>query len=277
MPVITISRGSMSGGQALAQCLCGALQVPCVGREILVEAAGKLGVTQEVLAAKLERSPGLWDRLTSERRAYVTAVQAALAEHVASGNLVYHGYAGHLLLAKVPAVLRVRLIAPLEMRVQAVMERQGLDRGAAESYIRKVDEERVRWTRVIYGVDLRDPSLYDLVINLEHMSVKSACATVVETVRQPEYIVTPEVLGQLGDFALACRVRVALAASPMARGLDLEVRAVDGVVTVGGEVPEPIMLTRASTRWEQELLAVVKGVSGVKDVRLAVEPVSAYR
>jgi len=277
VPVITISRGSMSGGQALAQCLGDALQIPCVGREILVEAAHKLGVSEDVLASKLERSPGLWDRLTSERRAYVTAVQAALAEHVASGNLVYHGYAGHLLLARVPGVLRVRLIAPLEMRVRAVVERQGLDRAAAEAYIRKVDEGRVRWTRMIYGVDLRDPSLYDLVINLENMSVKSACATVVEVVRQPEYIVTPEILRKLADFALACRVRMALAASPTARGLDLEVAAADGVVTVGGEVPEPIMLTRASTRWEQELLGVVREVPGVKDVRLAVEPVSAYR
>ncbi len=277
MPIVTISRGSMSGGQALAQCICEALQIPCVGREIVIEAAAKLGVPEEVLATKLERSPGLWDRLTSERRTYVAAVQAALAEHVASGNLVYHGYAGHLLLAKVPAVLRVRIIAPLDMRLEAVAERQGLDRAAGEAYIRKVDEERVRWAKMIYGVDLRDPALYDLVINLEHVSVKSACATIVEMLRQPEFVVTPQVLEAYADFALACRVRVALASSPTARGLALEVTAATGVVTVSGEVPEPMMLTRASSRWEQELLGVIRGVPGVKDVRLAVEPVSSYR
>lgn len=277
MPVITISRGSMSGGQALAQCLCEALQIPCVGREIVLDAAARLGVSDQLLLAKLERSPGFWDRLTSERRMYVAAVQAALAEHVASGNLVYHGYAGHLLLANVPAVLRVRLIAPISMRVQAVVERQGLERGAAEAHIRKVDEERVRWTRLIYGVDLRDPGLYDLMINLDVMSVKSACSTVVEAARQPEFIVTPETLKKLADFALASRVRVALATHPTGRGLELEVSANDGTVIVTGEVPEPIMLTRASTRWEQELTSVIEAVPGVKGVRLDIEPVSAYR
>lgn len=277
MPVITISQGSMSGGQALAQCLCEALQIPCIGREIVLDAAARLGVSDQLLLAKLERSPGFWDRLTSERRMYVAAVQAALAEHAASGNLVYHGYAGHLLLAGVPGVLRVRLIAPLAMRVRTVAEQQGLDRAAAEAHIRRVDEERVRWTKLIYGVDVRDPALYDLVINLEAMSVKSACATVVEAARQPEFIVTPETLKQLSDFALASRVRVALASHPTGRGLDLEVSASNGVITISGEVPEPVMLTRASTRWEQELTGAVEGVPGVKDVKLEIQPVSAYR
>ncbi len=277
MPIVTISRGSMSGGQNLAQCLAETLQVPCVGREIVLEAAAKLGVSDQVLAAKLERSPSFWDRLTAERRLYVAAIQAALAEQVASGNLVYHGYAGHLLLAGVPAVFRVRLIAPLEKRLQAVAEAQGLERSAAEAYIRKVDEERVRWTRMVYGVDLRDPALYDLVINLDVMSVKSACAVVAEAVRQPEYVVTPEVMRELADFALASRVRLALAVNPTGRGLDLRVQAKDGVVTVSGELPEPIMLTRASTRWEQEFKAVVQAVPGVTGVRLDLEPVSSYR
>ncbi|NWG00644.1 MAG: cytidylate kinase family protein [Thermoanaerobaculaceae bacterium] len=277
MPIVTISRGSMSGGQNLAQCLAEALQVPCVGREIVLEAAAKLGVSDQVLAAKLERSPSFWDRLTSERRIYVAAVQAALAEHAASGNLLYHGYAGHLLLAGVPAVLRVRLIAPLEKRIQAVIESQGLDRSEAEAYIRKVDEERVRWTRMVYGVDLRDPALYDLVINLDVMSLQSACATVVEAVHQPEYLVTPEVLRELADFALASRVRLALAVNPTGRGLNLQVQARDGVVTVSGELPQAITLTRVSTRWEQEFTNVVQGVPGVKGVRFDLEPVSGYR
>ncbi len=102
MSIITISRGSMSGGQALAECLAGALGSPCVGREIVVEAAAKVGVPEKILAEKLERGPGVWDRLTLPRRMYVAAVQEALAEHAVKGDLVYHGYAGHLLLRGVP-------------------------------------------------------------------------------------------------------------------------------------------------------------------------------
>jgi len=108
MAIITISRGSMSGGEALAECLHQRLGYPVLGREVLVEAAAKLGVPEETLTQKFEKSPGLWSRLTESRRLYLVAIQAAIAEHAASGNLIYHGRAGHMLLHGVPNVLRVR-------------------------------------------------------------------------------------------------------------------------------------------------------------------------
>ena len=272
MPIITISRGSMSGGQALASCVAAAVKAPCIGRELVIEAAAKLGVSEEVLNQKLERSPGLWERMTHERRIYVTALQAALAEHVAGGNLVYHGFADHLLLPGVPAVLRVRLIAPLATRVRAVMSQHKLSLDAAERYIGEVDEDRGRWAKFIYGVNLSDPALYDITLNLDTMNLESACAVVTEIARRPEFTVTREVLDRLADFALGCRVKVALATNPATRSLDLDVTAKGGAVTVGGEVPEAAMITHVSTRWERELRSVVEGVTGVKGVELQIRP-----
>jgi cytidylate kinase len=270
MPIITISRGSMSGGRALADCVAAAVDAPCVGRELVVEAAARLGVTEEVLSQKLEKSPGLWERMTHERRIYVAALQAALAEQVVSGHLVYHGFADHLLLTGVPAVLRVRLIAPMATRVRAVMEQHRLAREAAERYIDEVDEDRVRWARFIYGVDLRDPAHYDVTLNLDVLTVASACAAVVDIAKRPEFTVTREVTKQLANFALACRVRVALATNPATRSLDLEVAAENGAVTLSGVIPETPMITHVSTRWERELRSVVERVSGVKAVELNV-------
>jgi cytidylate kinase len=272
MPIITISRGSMSGGRALAECVSSALGAACVGREIVVAAAHKIGISDEVLGRKLDSSPGLWDRLTQERRTYVVAVQAALAERAVDGNLVYHGHAGHLLLRGLPAVLRVRLIAPMAMRVHAVMERDRLRPEAAEEYIRQVDEDRVRWTKFIYGVDLRDPQLYDLVLSLEVMSLRSACALVVEAAGRPEYTVTDEIRGQLANFALASRVKLALAIHPACRGLALEVEAEGGLVTVTGDAPQAVMLTHTSVRVGQEIERAARAVEGVTEVDLKVRP-----
>ena len=276
MPIITVSRGSMSGGKAFAERVSSALGSPCVGREILVDAAAKLGVSENVLAKKMEKGPGLWDRLTLERRMYVVAVQSALAEQIEKGDLVYHGVAGHLLLRDIPSVLRIRLIAPLVVRIQAVMEREGLSRQAAEHYIQDIDADRVRWTRFMYHADVRDPHLYDLMLNLDRMSITTACDVVVETVKKPEFLITDEVREQLASFALACRVKVALATHPASRGLDLQVTAVGNVVTIAGEVPQPTMLTHASSRWEQELTQIAKSVSGVKRVELNIRPLDVY-
>ncbi len=276
MPLITISRGSMSGGKELAECISAALGSPCIGREILVDAAAKLGVPEQVLAKKMEKGPGLWDRLTLERRIYVVAVQAALAEQAVSGNLVYHGLAGQMLLRGLPAVLRLRLIAPLEVRIQTVMERQKLTRQAAEQYIHDVDDNRARWTRFMYDVDVRDSRLYDLIINLEGMTIPTACCAVLEIVKQPEFEITDSVRERLADFALGCHVKVALATHPASRGLDLQVEADHGIVSIIGEVPQPIMLTHASSRWEQELTQIAGSVEGVQRVELSIRAFDAY-
>jgi cytidylate kinase len=269
MPIITISRGSMSGGQALAECIASSLGVPCVGREVLVAAAEKIGVAAEELSQTLEKKPGLWDRFTSERNLYVIAVQAALAEQVVSGDVVYHGHAGQLLLRGVPAVLRVRLIAPLSLRLRAVMERQHLKPDAALAYIQNVDEERLRWGRFVYGVDLRDPGLYDLVLSLETMSIRSACTVVSTSARQPEFQVDDLVRQRLANFALASRVRLALATAPASRGLDLTVKAEGGAVTVSGDVPLATRLANGSERLATDLRAVAAAVDGVSSVELA--------
>lgn len=277
MAIITISRGTMSGGRRLAECLAQALGAPCLGREALAEAAAaRLGVQAEVLRQKLESAPRLWDRLTSERRRYVTAAQAALADHAVDGNLVYHGHAGHLLLRGVPAVLRVRLIAPLEVRIRALMDERALDRDTAVGYIRQVDEERARWTRFIYNADLREPELYDLVVDLEVLSLKSACAVIAEAARQPEFAITERVKAALRDFALACRVKVALATEPTTRSLELEVSVVDGVARIEGSAPEAAMLTHVSSRLPHEVEGVALSVEGVENVELDLREFDAY-
>jgi cytidylate kinase len=276
MPIITVSRGTMSGGTALAECAARALGSPCLAREVLVSAATALGVGEQFLKERIERAPGLWERLGTERKTYVLAVQAALAEHVSKGDAVYHGLAGHLLLRDIPQVIRLRLIAPLETRVRALMEQRAMTRDAAERFIAQVDQQRVRWTRLMYNADIEDPRLYDLVINLDKTSLESACAVVVTMARRPEFAIDDAARAGLADFALACKVRLALAIQPASRGLELEVAARSGVVTLAGKVPKPDMLTHASDRWIGELRKVVEEVPGVKKVVLDVNLVSAY-
>jgi cytidylate kinase len=276
MPIITVSRGSMSGGKELAERVAKSIGSPCVGREILIEAASKLGVPEQALMQKMEKGPGLWDRLTLERRIYTVAVQASLAEHIVSGNLVYHGIAGHLLLRDLPVVLRIRLNAPREARIQTVMDTQGLTRHDSENYIKEVDENRIRWTRFMYNVDIRDPQIYDLMINLEKMSIPSACDVVIEAAKKPEFQIMDSVRADLANFELACRVRVALATHPASRGLSLDVTAENNIVNISGEVPRPVMLTHASSRWEQELTQIAKSVKGVHRVELGIRSFEAF-
>lgn len=259
----------MSGGVALAERLAKTLGYPSLAREILVNAAGKLGVPEEKLRGKIERSEGFWERMTSDRRIYLLALQSALADAAVGGDLVYHGHAGHLLLRGLPSVLRARLIAPMPSRIRTVMERQGLTFAAARDYIRLVDEERVGWTKFIYGLDWRDPGNYDLVINFRNVSIEAACTMVGAVVKSPRYAVTEEVRKRLRDFALACRIKVALATISKWRAVKFDVRADDGKVDVFGEIPTsgvPIWRTGPS---EEDVRMIAKALDGVKDVAVS--------
>lgn len=209
MAIITISRGTMSGGRAVAGCLAERLGYPSLAREILRTAAARLGASEEVLQTKFETTPGLWARVSRDREKYVMAVRTALLDACAEGCLVYHGLAGQFLLRGLPGVLRVRLIAPLQMRVRGLMNaHHRMGRHAAEDFIRNVDQDRKRWVKLTYGEDVEDPSLYDLTVNLRTLSPESACAAIAEAAAQPPYAVTDEVRRVWATEAQACRTRL---------------------------------------------------------------------
>lgn len=271
MAIVSVCRGTRSGGQAFAECLADRLGYPVVGREILQVAASDLGVSEASLTQQFERAPTLWNRYASQRRVYIIGVQAALAEHVADGNLVYHGLAGQFLLRGLPAVLRTRLVAPVPSRIQMLVEHDGMGTDEAERHVRTVDTARARWVKMMYGEHIEDPGLYDMVINLAHVSIESACALVVAGLGQPEFEVTTDVRASLADFRLACRVKRALVTESETRGLPLEVIAHSGVVQVSGSAP---MLATGETG--DRITEIARAVTGVTAVRLKVQWFDPY-
>jgi cytidylate kinase len=235
MSVITISRGSFSGGKTLAECLARRLGYRCIDRDVIVERAAAFGVSQDVLRDALERPPSFLDRFQHKKYLYLALIQAALAEEVRTGKAIYHGLAGHLLLKGGHPILRTRIIAPMEARVQMIQERLKYSRNAAIAYIEKVDEDRRKWTQFLYGVDWGDPSLYDIVLNLEHIDLEEACHIISSMVIERSFEFTPECQQKMDDLALASRVRADLAIAPTTADLELEVVAHQGAVSIKGK------------------------------------------
>lgn len=211
MPVITISRGSLSGGELLAEHLRSKLGFRVISREVIVEAANRYGVSEAKLAEEMRKPPGLLERLTHAKDRYVLAVQAALAEMVRTGDVIYHGLCGQLLLRGLSSLVTVRLIAPLEYRVRQAMIELDCTREKALQHIASVDEQRSRWVHHIYGVDWADPARYDIVLNLEHVDIDTAAEVVAALVRRRQERARPaEEQRELEDFALAARIRAEL-------------------------------------------------------------------
>jgi cytidylate kinase len=260
MAIITISRGTFSGGKRLAMCLSINLGYRLISREVVVEAAARYGVSEEELARGLEQRPTLLDRFGIGRQLYLAAAGGALCRAVRDGDVVYHGNAGHLLLAGIDHVIRVRVIAPMPMRIGAAIADHGFDASEAEVYIRRKDAERVAWTKYLYGIDWHDPSHYDLVINLDKVNVEAACETIVCLAERPEYQLTEQGRASLDDLTLAYDIRVRLFqhSKIAAATTKLSITVTAGEVALAGVLPDE------STR--DAVVATVSAMAGVKAI-----------
>jgi cytidylate kinase len=271
MAIITISRGTMSGGEALAKSLAEKLSIPAISQEILQDAGGRFGISQPLLLQQLEKTKGLIPGPSPERGLYLTAIQLSLAERACQGPFVYYGHAGHLLLKGVPQVLKVRVIAPLNRRAQKMAETQKINLEEARKIIEKMDEGRIKWTRFLYDVDWRDPALYDLVINLDAITIESAREVILCALNQVEFQKSSASSTILENFLLASKVKAGLATNDLTKGLVLAVTAEEGVVTITGSFETGGIFPGGKHRIKQALIAAAEQVPGVKKVLIGVE------
>ncbi|MBI5385172.1 MAG: cytidylate kinase family protein [Verrucomicrobia bacterium] len=257
MSVITISRGSFSGGKQLAECLARKLNYRCIDRDVVTQRTSIRTISPNELFAALETPPAnTLSTLNHRKYLYLALIQAAILEEISKGDAVYHGLAGHLLLQGGLAVFRLRVIAPLEFRLNVAQQRMKLSREEALAQIEKIDEQRSKWTRYLYGVDWEDPSLYDLVINLQHITVEQACRLVVGMVKEGGFEFPAKKLASMNDFVLASRVRAALAKDALTSNLEVEVESHAGAVTIKGDLCE-------ETEEVQRVASAVPGVLAV--------------
>lgn len=259
MAVITISRGSFSGGKMLAECLADTLGYRCIDRDVIVEKAAAYGVTQEELRDTLDKPPSFLDRFKHRKYIYLTLIQSALMEEVRGGNAIYHGNAGHFLLRGVSHVLRARIIAPMEFRQAMVQDRLKLGPSEALAYIQKMDQDRSKWTQYLYGVSCGEPDQYDLVLNLERMDIREACCVIASTAKQRCFEETPESQAAMEDLALASRVRASLISDPRTSQVEVDISARAGGVTLKGMAYTPEQIKEI-----RDLVWKIPGVSQIQ-------------
>jgi cytidylate kinase len=264
MPIVTISRGTASGGKSLADELAQKMGFDVVSREEIVRAAAEFGVPEEKLHKALLEPPKFWDRFQHDRRRYMAFVQAALAARVQQGRVIYHGNAGHLLLRGISHVACFRLIAPMEYRVRTLREQnRGISQEEAARRIEHVDRQRREWTHFLYGVDWLDPGLYDLCINLRTLDLSDAVEIAAAVLQCKRFEPTQESAQAMANLVLASRVRAALAADPRTAFVEVDVRAGEGEVSLKGRLRQA-----ASEDAVIEVVAEVEGVVRIDHANL---------
>jgi cytidylate kinase len=259
MAIITISRGTKSGGEKLARCLSERLGYSSLSHEVILEGAKKYNILEDELLTRLKTSPGLWRKFTMEHRRYLIFVQCALLDAVRQDNVVYHGYAGQVFLRGIQHVLKTRLDAPVEERLKIVMHEQQLDADAARNYITEIDEQRRRWIKWAYGEEWRDPALYDMTFYTGNMTIDTICELIALAVSRKEFQTTEASARRLADISTECEVKAAFASDDKLWRLPITVTANGGTVLLKGAVKDEKLRNMLV-----DLASQVKGVTECK-------------
>lgn len=263
MSIITISRGSYSKGKEVAEKVSARLGYECVSREVVLEASREFNVPEIMLTRAIHDAPSILDRIGYQKDRYIAFISAALLQHFRRGNVVYYGLAGHFFVKDIPHVLKVRIIADLDMRVKSEVEREGISRKEALRIIKHDDEERRKWSQYLYEINTSDPSLYDLVIHVGNMSTDDAASVICNSVTLDSFLTTPQSQQALEDIAVASQVKAAL----MDLAPDVDVVSSAGIVQI-----HTAALLYKGEEIIGDILAIAKSIDGVKEAKVGVKP-----
>jgi len=279
MAVITISRGSYSHGQEIAEKVAKMLGYECVSREILVEASQLFNVSEKKLIRSLNDAPNILERIVHGRKRYLEYIKTALLEYARKGNVVYHGHAGHLLLTEIPQVLKIRIIADKDNRINLLQKRENVTKETAAAIIENEDKNRTHWTRYLYKMDINDPKLYDIVINIGNLAIEEACEIICLAARSNSCQTTDESKQAVEDLAIASRLRAALQpvcdAEVFVKNGDVNITVADQKRKKTGPISPALKQHIGETYQDnltQQINEIAHDIPGVKSVFCQVNP-----
>ena len=111
-------------------------------------------------------------------KAFIDATTKVLKDMNQKGNVVIIGRGANIILAGTPGVMHVGLMAPLEVRVQTLMQREHMERDEAEVYVDELERARVAYFQKFFKVSPNDTTLYHFMLNMDKMEPKAAADVV---------------------------------------------------------------------------------------------------
>jgi cytidylate kinase len=180
-PYISISRELGSGGAEISHLLAEKLGWLHYDREIIEAIATKSHVREELVARfdehiQNELDTYLQNLFTNQLLDnthylhHLTRVLVGIAQY---GNAVILGRGANFILPPERG-LRIRVVAPLEVRQQRLMQMQGYDEKQALHEIAQRDKERNEFFNHHFRCKPNEPCAYDMVINTGQIGIEAA-------------------------------------------------------------------------------------------------------
>ena len=261
MTIIAMTQEMASLGKDVALGVCEALGLQQVRHEVGDVVAGRMQVKKSLIRRIREGKASKIEKWAADEKTISIFTAEEVFDLAVKGNVLIRGWGGTLLLRSVPHIARIRVCAPTEVRVKRLMERlETDDENLARREIEVDDAARAQRMGEHFNVTWGDPTLYDLTLNTERISIESCVDEVVRLAARPEFRETPESKRKLADLALEARARAALRADSRTAGIDISMEISGGAITLRG-----IVVDEREKSLVQEVVKSVPGAGALKD------------
>jgi len=178
---LTISRNLGSLGDEIAEELSSQLQIPLLNRK----KAFDLWLSRVASRHELHMLANSYEFFRHDRPgggSFLEYLEEQMKQSLETGPAVFLGMASQLVFKDHPLALHLRIQASQPVRIRRIMEDYGLSRQQAMNALEESDSRRKKYVRRLYREDLEDPSLYDLTISTDRISVTDATRLIIRLV-----------------------------------------------------------------------------------------------
>ena len=114
-------------------------------------------------------------------KTFLDATEKVVNDIYQSGDAVIIGRGANAILADQPGTFHVGLIAPLEVRVQTLMQRENYSREEAESYGAELERAHEHFFRRFFNYNPNDAAHYHMMLNMGLMTPQTAADIIVNS------------------------------------------------------------------------------------------------
>ncbi|MFA3784167.1 AAA family ATPase [Melioribacteraceae bacterium 4301-Me] len=207
-PIITLSRETGIGASSICQSLVEYLNSHAIeeysdwayfDRELIEKIMEDPKLPQHFRNMIDEDKPMKMDSWFSEllglspsKLSLIKRISKTIMSLAEIGNLIIVGRGANIITANLKNTFHLRLIAPLDFRIENAMKLYKLDRKKAEAFIKKEDEARRNFIKTYFHKNIEDPFLYHAIINTNLLKSDEIAEMIGHCVikRFPEYFKT---------------------------------------------------------------------------------------
>jgi cytidylate kinase len=207
MAVITIRGKLGSGAPEIGKQVAESLHIDYIDREIIAQVATRLNLEEQEVVAKEMPPISLQDRIAEalahgytigngiqgaylpiwqiplDNNRYMDALTGLITELAQGHSAVIYGRGSQFILKDHPRSLHVSIVAPLKVRLQRVMEARKISEESARQDINRFDGSAREFMKRFFGVEMEDPTYYDLVINTEKYSFQAVASIIMDSLK----------------------------------------------------------------------------------------------